>query len=124
MGGECVPLEVKAKTAQAKSVKTVLSHPEKYNVKHIIKFGDYNIGRDGQLLTLPNYMQFLLDLEPEEIVLEPIDVDAVNALASEIIKEWRCKLSAYGNEWWPYRTIRVGNTVSKGIAREPVDDWY
>lgn len=81
MGGECVPLEVKAKTAQAKS------HPEKYNVKHIIKFGDYNIGRDGQLLTLPNYMQFLLDLEPEEIVLEPIDVDAVNALASEIIKE-------------------------------------
>lgn len=87
MGGECVPLEVKAKTTQAKSVKTVLSHPEKYNVKHIIKFGDYNIGRDGQLLTLPNYMQFLLDLEPEEIVLEPIDVDAVNALASEIIKE-------------------------------------
>ena len=65
----------------------MLSHPEKYNVKHIIKFGDYNIGRDGQLLTLPNYMQFLLDLEPEEIVLEPIDVDAVNALASEIIKE-------------------------------------
>ena len=87
MNGECVPLEVKAKTAQAKSVKTVLSHPEKYKVKHVIKFGDFNIGRDGQLLTLPNYMQFLLDLEPEEIVLEPIDVDAVNALAKEIIKE-------------------------------------
>lgn len=87
MNGECVPLEVKAKTAQAKSVKTVLSHPEKYRVKHVIKFGDFNIGRDGQLLTLPNYMQFLLDLEPEEIVLEPIDVDAVNALAKEIIKE-------------------------------------
>ena len=87
MKGECVPLEVKAKTAQAKSVKTVLSHPEKYKVKHVIKFGDFNIGRDDRLLTLPNYMQFLLDLEPEEIVLEPIDVDAVNALASEIIKE-------------------------------------
>ena len=87
MKGECVPLEVKAKTAQAKSVKTVLSHPEKYKVKHVIKFGDFNIGRDGRLLTLPNYMQFLLDLEPEEIVLEPIDVDAINALAKEIIKE-------------------------------------
>ena len=87
INGECVPLEVKAKTAQAKSVKTVLNHPEKYKVKHVIKFGDFNIGRDGQLLTLPNYMQFLLNLEPEEIVLEPIDVDAVNALASEIIKE-------------------------------------
>jgi hypothetical protein len=31
-------------------------------------------------------MQFLLNLEPEEIVLKPIDVNAVNALASEIIK--------------------------------------
>ena len=87
INGECVPLEVKAKTAQAKSVKTVLNHPEKYKVKHVIKFGDFNIGRDGQLLTLPNYMQFLLNLEPEENVLESIDVDAVNALASEIIKE-------------------------------------
>ena len=85
MKGECVPLEVKAKTAQAKSVQTVLKHADKYHVKHIIKFGDYNVGREGQLLTLPNYMQFLLDLEPEEIVLEPIDVDAVNALAKKIL---------------------------------------
>ena len=85
MNGECVPFEVKAKTAQAKSAQTVLRHPEKYRVKHIIKFGDFNVGRDGQLLTLPNYMQFLLDLEPEELILEPIDVDAVNALAKEII---------------------------------------
>ena len=53
-------------------------------MKQIIKFGDYNVGRDGQLLTLPNYMQFLLDLEPEEIVLEPINVDAVNTLAKII----------------------------------------
>lgn len=86
MNGECVPLEVKAKTAQAKSAKTVLNHPEKYGVKQIIKFGDYNVGRDGQLLTLPNYMQFLLDLSPEEIVLKPIDTDAVNTLAKEILK--------------------------------------
>ena len=86
INGECIPLEVKAKTAQAKSVKTVLAHPEKYHVKHIIKFGDYNIGRDGQLLTLPNYMQFLLDLEPEKIVLETIDVDALNSLAKEIVE--------------------------------------
>ena len=87
MHGECVPLEVKAKNAKSKSAKTVLSHPEKYQVKHIIKFGDYNIGREGPLLTLPNYMQFLLDLEPEEIVLEPVDVDALNALAKEILQK-------------------------------------
>ena len=83
--GECVPVEVKARTAQAKSISTVRKHPEKYGVKHFIKFGDYNIGRDGDLLTLPTYMQFLLDLEPEEIVLEPIDTDALNSLAREII---------------------------------------
>lgn len=87
MNDECVPLEVKAKSSQAKSAKTVLNHPEKYHVRHIIKFGDYNIGRDGQLLTLPNYMQFLLDLEPKEVYLEPVDIDAVNALASELLKK-------------------------------------
>ena len=87
MKGECVPLEVKARTSQAKSAQTVLKHPEKYGVKQIIKFGDYNVGREGQLLTLPSYMQFLLDLEPEEIILEPIDVDAVNALAKEVLNQ-------------------------------------
>ena len=87
MAGECVPLEVKAKSAKAKSAKTVLAHPEKYHVKRIIKFGDYNIGREGDLLTLPTYMQFLLDLEPEEIILEPIDADAINAMAREIVRE-------------------------------------
>jgi predicted AAA+ superfamily ATPase len=79
--GECVPVEVKARTSQAKSIATVRKHPEKYGVKHFIKFGDYNIGRDGDLLTLPNYMQFLLGLEPEEMVLEPIDTDELERMA-------------------------------------------
>ncbi|MBR4741499.1 MAG: hypothetical protein IK079_01180 [Desulfovibrio sp.] len=43
------------------------------------------MGREGQLLTLPTYMQFLLDLKPEELVIEPIDADAVNSLAREIL---------------------------------------
>ena len=85
MSGECVPLEVKAKSTKSKSSKTVLAHPDKYHVRHIIKFGDYNVGREGQLLTLPTYMQFLLDLEPEEIVLDPIDTDALNSLAREVL---------------------------------------
>ena len=84
MNGECVPLEIKAKSSQAKSVKTVLKHPEKYGVKHVIKFGDYNIGREGTLLTLPSYMQFLLDLKPEDVVLSPINADAVIAWAKSI----------------------------------------
>ena len=84
--GECVPVEVKARTAQAKSIVTVRKHPEKYGVKHFIKFGDYNIGRDGDLLTLPTYMQFLLNLEPEEIILEPVDTNEINRLAKELLK--------------------------------------
>lgn len=83
--GECVPVEVKARNAQAKSIATVRKHPEKYGVKHFIKFGDYNIGRDGDLLTLPTYMQFLLDLEPEYITLEAIDTDALTRLARDIL---------------------------------------
>lgn len=85
--GECVPVEVKARTAQAKSFSTVRKHPEKYGVKHFIKFGDYNIGREGDLLTLPTYMQFLLDLEPEEVILETIDTDELTLLAKNILSK-------------------------------------
>ena len=60
--------------AGKKGITTVRKHPEKYGVKHFIKFGDYNVGRDGNLLTLPTYMQFLLEITPEKIVLEPIDI--------------------------------------------------
>ena len=87
LNSECVPIEVKAKNARAKSVQTVLKHPEKYNVNQVIKFGDYNVGREGPLLTLPNYMQFLLDFEPEKIILQPVDADAVNELAKDFLQK-------------------------------------
>lgn len=87
MKGECVPLEVKAKSSKAKSAKTVLAHPEKYQVHQIIKFGDFNIGREGNLLTMPTYMQFLLDLEPEQIVLESIDTDQLTQWAKQALAD-------------------------------------
>ena len=83
--GECVPVEVKARTAQAKSLNTVRKHPEKYGVKHFIKFDDFNIGRNGDLLTLPNYMQFLLDLEPEHVMLEKIDTEELSRIAKKML---------------------------------------
>lgn len=58
--GKCTLLEVKASSGNVKSTKTILKHPEVYHVTDAIKLGDYNIGRDGQLLTLPFYMGFLL----------------------------------------------------------------
>ena len=58
--GKCTPVECKATTGNAKSMRTVLEHPEKYHVTSALKMGDYNIGRSGQLLTVPMYMAFLL----------------------------------------------------------------
>ncbi|MBQ7212388.1 MAG: DUF4143 domain-containing protein, partial [Muribaculaceae bacterium] len=85
--GECVPIEVKAKSSQAKSISTVRKHPEKYGVKHFIKFGDYNVGRDGELLTLPTYMQFLLDTEPDDVILEAIDTDELIRVARDFLSK-------------------------------------
>ena len=58
--GECTLVEVKAASGNVKSSKTILRHPEKYHVYHLIKLGDYNIGATEQMLTLPLYMAFLL----------------------------------------------------------------
>lgn len=58
--GECTLVEVKASTGNTKSTKTILNHPEKYHVQSAIKLGDYNVGRAGEILTLPHYMAFLL----------------------------------------------------------------
>lgn len=58
--GECTLLEVKATTGNAKSLRTVLNAPERYHVKRALKLGAYNVGRAGNVLTLPLYMGFLL----------------------------------------------------------------
>lgn len=58
--GKCIPVECKATTGNAKSLRTVLNHPEKYHITSAIKLGDYNIGRKERLLTMPLYMTFLL----------------------------------------------------------------
>lgn len=58
--GECTLVEVKATTGNAKSVKTILKHPEKYHAYSALKFDDYNVGRDEHILTLPLYMGALI----------------------------------------------------------------
>ena len=58
--GSCVLVESKASTGNVKSAKTILAHPEKYHVDLAIKLGDYNVGFEGKILTLPMYMGFLL----------------------------------------------------------------
>lgn len=61
--GACVLVEAKAVTGNIKSAKTILNHPEKYHVDQAIKLGDYNVGQEGKILTLPMYMGFLLTEE-------------------------------------------------------------
>lgn len=58
--GKCTLLEVKAASGNTKSAKTILKNQDKYHVEQAIKLGDYNVGRSGQILTLPLYMGFLL----------------------------------------------------------------
>ena len=58
--GLCTPVECKATTGNAKSLRTVLGHPEKYHVAEALKLCDYNVGRNEHMLTLPLYMAFLL----------------------------------------------------------------
>ena len=84
---ECVLLECKARGGNAKSLQTVLKHPEKYHVYHAIKCGDYNVGRNEALLTIPLYMAFLLDLAPEDMVLEPIDTEQLTQLAKQALTD-------------------------------------
>lgn len=60
-------IEVKAKTGNTKSSKTVLSHPEHYGITKLIKFGDYNIGYENDILTLPYYLAFALGKDYENI---------------------------------------------------------
>lgn len=57
---QCVPIECKATAGNAKSMRTVIEHPEKYHVDFAIKLGDYNVGMKDKLLTLPMNMAFLL----------------------------------------------------------------
>ncbi len=58
--GQIALVEVKATTGNTKSAKTILNHPEKYHVEQVLKIGNYNVGRNGAVLTIPHYMAFLL----------------------------------------------------------------
>lgn len=54
-------MEAKAKTGNTKSSKTVMSHPEHYGSVKLLKIGDYQIGEEGNILTIPHYMMFMIE---------------------------------------------------------------
>lgn len=75
--GECVIVEVKAKTGKAKSMSTVLKNKHVYHVNDAIKLGQYNVGREGNVLTLPLYMGFLIKDTLADAAIPDVDLGAV-----------------------------------------------
>ncbi len=78
--GECVILEVKAKTGKAKSMTTVLKNKDIYHVKNAIKLGQYNVGREGNILTIPLYMGFLIKDRLKDTTIPDIDSDLLSTI--------------------------------------------
>ena len=58
--GFATSIEAKAKTGNTKSSKTILKHPEHYGKTKLIKIRDYNISEEGDIITIPHYMTFVL----------------------------------------------------------------
>ena len=54
-------VEVKATTGNTKSANTILKNKEQYHVNLCIKLSDNNIGQEGEKITIPYYLAFLLD---------------------------------------------------------------
>lgn len=76
--GECFILEVKAKTGKAKSMATVLKNRNIYHVNNAIKLGQYNVGREGNVLTIPLYMGFLIQDKLADVFIPDIDLDSLS----------------------------------------------
>lgn len=74
---ECVLLEVKSKTGRAKSVATILKNKDVYHVHHAIKLGQYNVGRVGDVLTIPLYMGFLINDKISNAIIPDVDLTGI-----------------------------------------------
>ncbi len=58
--GSATLVEARARTGNTKSSRTIMNHPEHYGKTKLIKNGDYNISREGDITTIPHYMTFVL----------------------------------------------------------------
>ena len=76
--GECVVLEVKAKSGKTKSLKTVLNNKNVYHINNAIKLGQYNVGREENMLTIPLYMGFLIKDKLADIVVPDVDLTSLS----------------------------------------------
>ena len=57
---------------------TVLKNKDVYHVKNAIKLGQYNVGRGGDILTIPLYMGFLVNDKLADVIIPDVDVSLLN----------------------------------------------
>ena len=76
--GECTVLEVKAKSGKTKSLKTVLGNKNVYHVNNAVKLGKYNVGREGEVLTIPLYMGFLIKDNLADVIVPDVYLSGIN----------------------------------------------
>ena len=62
-------IESKSTTGNAKSSKTIMRHPEHYGKTKLIKIGDYNISENGDIVTIPHYLTFVLGKTKNEGII-------------------------------------------------------
>ena len=58
--GDATLIEAKSTTGNTKSSKQIMKNPNHYGKTKLIKIGDYNISEDGDIVTIPHYLTFIL----------------------------------------------------------------
>ncbi len=59
---------------------TVLKKKDVYQVKNAIKLGQYNVGREGEVLTIPLYMGFLIEDKLADVIIPDIDLNLLTTI--------------------------------------------
>lgn len=57
---ELIPVEVKSNSKKSKSLSELVNNTRYKDIKHGIKLGDCNIGREGNIFRFPYFCVFLL----------------------------------------------------------------
>ena len=66
--GKAYLVEAKSKSGNTKSAKTIMNNPNHYGKTSLLKIGDYNVGMENDIITIPHYMTFLLKRNDDLIV--------------------------------------------------------
>ena len=57
-----------------------LKNKDVYHVKNAIKLGQYNVGREGDILTIPLYMGFLVEDRLADVIIPDVDVSLLTTI--------------------------------------------